>query len=103
MARHSVEELEIAFGFKAVDKDALSALRDKETTCYLAPWGSTPDIFMLMCDYDENIDSPDKITLVDFMKITSKCCDESKSDFPISESVYEINSKWLNLQSWKRE
>ena len=85
-----------------MDKDALSALREEETTCYLEPLGRTPDVFMLMCDYDENIDSTDKITLVDFMKIVSKSCDESKQSFPISESIYEINNKWLNLQSWKR-
>lgn len=102
MARHTIKELEDAFGFKAIDNDALDALREKETTCYLAPWGNTPDIFMIMCDYNENIDTPEKITCAEFMSIVAKSCSESKVDFPISEEIYERNSKWLNLQPWKR-
>ena len=55
-----------------------------------------------MCDYNENIDTPEKITRAEFMSIVAKSCSESKVDFPISEEIYERNSKWLNLQPWKR-
>jgi len=101
MSVHSIQDLEKAFGFQALDSDALSVLREKEAVCYLAPYGE-PDVYTIMCDENDEIDCPEKITIKEFMAVVAKFCMETKIDFPISKEIYERNSAWLNLQDWKR-